>query len=85
MVSRGPGTLVLALTCLTVITADPTNHDAKMKLAEIYEIMNEPRKALELVLEGMYDTLCSSLNLQLTNNLPSDQHPQASQCSARRG
>ncbi|EKM76639.1 hypothetical protein AGABI1DRAFT_122552 [Agaricus bisporus var. burnettii JB137-S8] len=30
---------------------DPTNNDAKMKLAEIYEIMNEPRKALELVYE----------------------------------
>ncbi|TFK37274.1 hypothetical protein BDQ12DRAFT_736397 [Crucibulum laeve] len=31
--------------------ADPSNNDAKMKLAEIYEIMNEPRKALELVYE----------------------------------
>ncbi|KAJ3881396.1 hypothetical protein F5051DRAFT_397138 [Lentinula edodes] len=29
--------------------ADPTNNDAKMKLAEIYEVMNEPRKALDLV------------------------------------
>ncbi|KAE9396193.1 TPR-like protein, partial [Gymnopus androsaceus JB14] len=29
--------------------ADPTNNDAKMKLAEIYEILNEPRKALDLV------------------------------------
>ncbi|KAF5389367.1 hypothetical protein D9757_004269 [Collybiopsis confluens] len=29
--------------------ADPTNNEAKMKLAEIYEIMNEPRKALDLV------------------------------------
>ncbi|KAJ3836438.1 hypothetical protein F5878DRAFT_259541 [Lentinula raphanica] len=29
--------------------ADPNNNDAKMKLAEIYEIMNEPRKALDLV------------------------------------
>ncbi|OBZ74021.1 hypothetical protein A0H81_06069 [Grifola frondosa] len=34
-----------------VITADPTHNDAKMKLAEIYEIMNEPRKALELVMQ----------------------------------
>ncbi|TDL19819.1 TPR-like protein [Rickenella mellea] len=32
-----------------VVDADPSNTDAKMKLAEIYEIMNEPRKALELV------------------------------------
>ncbi|KAI6031287.1 hypothetical protein BKA83DRAFT_4198140 [Pisolithus microcarpus] len=32
-----------------VIEADPLNNDAKMKLAELYEIMDEPRKALELV------------------------------------
>ncbi|KNZ78575.1 Transcription factor tau subunit sfc4, partial [Termitomyces sp. J132] len=31
--------------------ADPTHNEAKMKLAEIYELMNEPRKALELVYE----------------------------------
>ncbi|KAJ7116658.1 hypothetical protein C8R44DRAFT_212104 [Mycena epipterygia] len=30
---------------------DPTNNEAKMKLAEVYEILNEPRKALELVYE----------------------------------
>ena len=36
-----------------VRTADPTHNDAKMKLAEIYEILNEPRKALELVYEGL--------------------------------
>ena len=36
----------------TVIKADPTHNDAKMKLAEIYEIMNEPRKALDLVQQG---------------------------------
>lgn len=39
--------------CLPPVKSiDPTNNDAKMKLAEIYEIMNEPRKALELVYEG---------------------------------
>ena len=38
--------------CL-VIQADPTLNDAKMKLAEIYEILNEPRKALELVTQGV--------------------------------
>ncbi|KAG9310821.1 hypothetical protein JVU11DRAFT_8674 [Chiua virens] len=32
-----------------VTDADPSNADAKMKLAELYEIMDEPRKALELV------------------------------------
>ncbi|KAK2462196.1 hypothetical protein APHAL10511_005784 [Amanita phalloides] len=31
--------------------ADPANNDAKMRLAEIYEILNEPRRALELVYE----------------------------------
>ncbi|KAJ7754445.1 hypothetical protein B0H16DRAFT_744536 [Mycena metata] len=30
---------------------EPSNNEAKMKLAEIYEILNEPRKALELVYE----------------------------------
>jgi hypothetical protein len=32
--------------------ADPAHNEAKMKLAEIYEILNEPRRALELVYEG---------------------------------
>ncbi|EPS96052.1 hypothetical protein FOMPIDRAFT_1151328 [Fomitopsis schrenkii] len=36
-----------------VIAADPTHNEAKMKLAEIYEILNEPRKALELVFQVM--------------------------------
>ncbi|RXW22111.1 hypothetical protein EST38_g3735 [Candolleomyces aberdarensis] len=31
--------------------ADPTNNDAKMKLAEIYEILGETRRALDLVYE----------------------------------
>ena len=34
------------------IKADPENNDAKMKLAEIYEILNDPRRALELVTQG---------------------------------
>ncbi|CAL1715852.1 unnamed protein product [Somion occarium] len=34
-----------------VIVADPTHNDAKMKLAEIYEILGEPRKALDLVMQ----------------------------------
>ncbi|KAL7280359.1 hypothetical protein ACG7TL_005282 [Trametes sanguinea] len=34
-----------------VIQADPGHNEAKMKLAEIYEILNEPRKALDLVLQ----------------------------------
>ncbi|EIW58576.1 TPR-like protein [Trametes versicolor FP-101664 SS1] len=34
-----------------VIQADPGHNEAKMKLAEIYEILNEPRKALDLVMQ----------------------------------
>jgi general transcription factor 3C polypeptide 3 (transcription factor C subunit 4) len=36
----------------TVIHGDPDQDDAKMKLAELYEEMNEPKKALSLVYEG---------------------------------
>ena len=35
-----------------VISADSTHNEAKMKLAEIYEILGEPRKALDLVMQG---------------------------------
>ena len=35
-----------------VIQADPTDNNAKMALAEILEILNEPRKALDLVMQG---------------------------------
>lgn len=40
------------LTRYLVLTADPTHREAKMELAKIYEILNEPRKALDLVLQG---------------------------------
>lgn len=52
-----------------VIAADTTNNDAKMKLAEIYEILNEPRKALNLVYQGqnglmrVSPTLCLFLSV----------------------
>ena len=32
---------------VSVRLANPTNNDAKIKLAEIYEIMDKPRKALD--------------------------------------
>lgn len=35
-----------------VIAVDTGNSEAKMKLAELYEILNEPRKALNLVYQG---------------------------------
>jgi len=37
---------------MVVRQADPANKEAKMKLAEIYEIMGELRKALDLVCES---------------------------------
>ncbi|CUA75319.1 General transcription factor 3C polypeptide 3 [Rhizoctonia solani] len=35
-----------------IIDVDPEEHDAKMKLAEIYDILNEKRLALDLVNQG---------------------------------
>ena len=43
---------IACLMCCLVLTADPSHHDAKMELAKIYEILNEPRKALDLVMQG---------------------------------
>ena len=37
---------------VTVLLADPSHRDAKMELASIYEILNEPKKALDLVMQG---------------------------------
>jgi len=37
-----------------VITADPDNDDAKRGLAEVYEILGETRKALNLVNQGAW-------------------------------
>ena len=49
-----------------VISADSTHNEAKMKLAEIYEILGEPRKALDLVMQGKDPTpLFSSRRPQL--------------------
>lgn len=41
-----------------VIDADPTHNEAKMKLAELYEILDEPRKALDLVYQGNSFSYC---------------------------
>ncbi|KAF7325830.1 hypothetical protein MKEN_00433700 [Mycena kentingensis (nom. inval.)] len=49
--SKSPEIAKSPLLTLKVRLADPTHNDAKLKLAEIYEILNEPRKALELVYE----------------------------------
>lgn len=37
-----------------VIAADPENDDAKRGLAEVYEILGETRKALNLVNQGAW-------------------------------
>ena len=42
------------MTCIAVISADDTQNEVKMSLAEIYEVLNEPRKALKLVYEGQF-------------------------------
>jgi hypothetical protein len=54
MVRNGDSSSFLNLLEFHVVrSADPSLNDTKMKLAEIYEILNEPRKALELVYEGI--------------------------------
>jgi general transcription factor 3C polypeptide 3 (transcription factor C subunit 4) len=55
-VSYTPSVPHLLRSFVSVKSADPTNNEAKMNLAEIYEILNEPRKALELVYEGNLST-----------------------------
>jgi thioredoxin-like negative regulator of GroEL len=37
-----------------VLTNEPGNHKAKLRLAEVYEAQNEPKKALALVYEGTH-------------------------------
>lgn len=40
---------------LPVLSLDPSSNDVKMRLAGIYEVLNEPRKALDLVYQGLSD------------------------------
>ncbi|KAJ7512667.1 TPR-like protein [Mycena galericulata] len=56
---------------------EPTHNEAKMKLAEIYEILNEPRKALDLV----YEVIDSRKKGNKTSDATTDQVGQASQPS----
>ena len=44
---------LLPLIAFIVIAADPDNDDAKRDLAEVYEILGETRKALNLVNQGV--------------------------------
>lgn len=58
---------------IIVISVDPSNNEAKMLLAEIYELQNEDRKALELVYQGQalqqlpksFDDVIDSFAIQL--------------------
>lgn len=45
-------TLDFILTLYQVLKTDPQNRDAKLRLAEVYEAQNEPKKALALIYEG---------------------------------
>ncbi|KAJ7266948.1 hypothetical protein B0H12DRAFT_140673 [Mycena haematopus] len=54
---------------------EPTNNEIKMKLAEICEILNEPRKALELV----YDVIDSRKKFVKSSEPAAGQSGQASQ------
>jgi thioredoxin-like negative regulator of GroEL len=43
-----------------VLSNEPDNHKAKLRLAEVYEAQNEPKKALALVYEGIRQPLRTS-------------------------
>ncbi|KAJ7159083.1 TPR-like protein [Mycena crocata] len=60
--------------------ADPTNNEAKMKLAEVYEILNQPRKALELVYEVIDSRKRGPNRVQVAEG---DIQPQPKRRSAR--
>ena len=55
----------------TVISADPDNDDAKRGLAEVYEILGETRKALNLVNQGAWTN--SAFKLVFSYRLSSDR------------
>ncbi len=40
-----------------VLSLDPSSNDVKMRLAGLYEVLNEPRKALDLVYQGVFNTI----------------------------
>ncbi|KAI5117819.1 hypothetical protein M0805_004949 [Coniferiporia weirii] len=56
-----------------VISIDPTNNEAKMKLAEIYEVTGQPRKALELVYQ-VIDARKKRTGGTGTQDIPSQQN-----------
>jgi hypothetical protein len=41
-----------------VLSLDSSLNDVKMRLAGIYEVLHEPRKALDLVYQGTSYELC---------------------------
>jgi general transcription factor 3C polypeptide 3 (transcription factor C subunit 4) len=53
-----------------ILSADSENNEAKMELAGIYEALNNPRRALDLVYEGQsgYDCICCRLSLIWTHD-----------------
>ncbi|KAJ8082877.1 transcription factor TFIIIC subunit tfc4 [Marasmius tenuissimus] len=66
-----------------VRTADPTNNDAKMKLAEIYEIIGETRKALDLVYQ-VIDSRKRRPKAQQAGSTPAPSMPSSSLFSEER-
>lgn len=57
----GPDIAIMNL----VLQGEPHNRDAKLRLAEVYEMQNLPRKALALVYEGKLSNILL-LNGRLT-------------------
>ncbi|KAJ7635254.1 hypothetical protein FB45DRAFT_911116, partial [Roridomyces roridus] len=53
--------------------ADPTENDVKMRLAEIYEVLNEPRKALDSV--AVMDSRYGRRTRKCRTDAPVDEQP----------
>jgi len=47
-----PSLSSMKLIIFLVLSLDPSLNDVKMRLAGIYEVLHEPRKALDLVYQG---------------------------------
>ncbi len=47
----------------SVLNNEPDNRQAKLRLAEVYEVQNDPKKALALVYEGSRFPLLLSTHL----------------------
>lgn len=75
LVGSSPATLEgLIYVIVSVIDADPTHNKSKMKLTELYEILDKPRRALNLVYQGNKKTSILYQSVSLTEPITIQSH-----------